>query len=413
MSTTRGTFTCGGRLVAVLVVLAVGLVTGGVADASPKYVKPRCPTNENCSCNFFDKDYEFDCPPFEAEITVHVKPSDSIQVHCHTGKDDVYKRLPDLNLSAMELGNIPSVRIANCPTPSGGMPYKAILGQLHVQHARTLVLSNGGNTLVRSHLAGLHDLERLVIQKSRLTELPDDLFADVGNLTWLDMRSNSVHLTVNIFRDLGKLVYLELGYNGLKSLKPGMFHNQQQLRYLNLWGNSLKYLTQAELEGLSSVQDFDLSGNDLETMEPGVFDTMTGLSNVHLSLNLFTALPDGLLAHAKNLTRFTLSENRAVMDTLPAGLFADLPLLERVEVSSGLVQLPKDLFARSENLKNITLSENKLSTLPLGIFDGLTRVLDLDLSSNKLVLLEDGIFGSLESVLVLRLSNNQLTSLSE
>lgn len=410
MSTTR-TFTCGRRLLALLAAIAV--LASVVTDTSAKYLNPRCPATDKCSCNFIDTDYEFDCPPFEAEITVHVKPSERVHVDCHTSKDDVYKRLPGLQLSTMQLGNISMVRIQNCPTPSGGTPYKAILDQLGVQHARTLMLSNGGNALVRPHLAGLHDLERLIIQKNRLTELPDDLFADVGNLKWLDMRSNSVHLTMNIFRDLGKLEFLELGYNGLKSLKPGMFHNQKQLRYLNLWGNSLKYLTQSELEGLSSVQDFDLSGNDLETMEQGVFDSMTGLSNVHLSLNSFHALPEGLLTHAKNLTRFTLSDNRAVMDTLPAALFADLPMLERVEVSCGLVQLPKDLFARSENIKNITLSENMLSTLPLGIFDGLSRVLDLDLSSNKLTLLEDGIFASLESVIVLRLSNNQLPSLSE
>lgn len=377
-------------------------------SAAGKYASPYCPTTGDCSCNFIETDHEFDCPPVEPDISVRIKPNERVHIDCPTNKDNVYERLP-----RMQLGNIPMVRIQKCPTPAGGTAYMAILGRLGMQHTRTLMLSNGGSALVRQHLTGLVELERLIIQKNHLTELPDDLFADVRNLTWLNMRSNTVHLTVNLFRDLEQLEYLELGYNSIKSLRPGMFHSQRRLRSLNLWGNSLRYLTQAELEGLASVQDLDLSGNDLETMEVGVFDGMAGLNNVHLSSNPLRALPDGLLAHTKNLTRFMLTNNRVAMETLPARLFAELPALERVEVVCGLERLPGDLFAGTVNVTNVTLAGNLLSTLPVEIFRGLRRLLELDLSGNQLVQLEDGMFDSLEALVVLRLSNNRLMTIAE
>lgn len=392
-----------------LLLLVAVLIVSTVDNVAAKYANRNCPANmQTCSCNYIDVDYEIDCPPKEPDVSILVKHNGQVQIDCHSDRDTVYANLP-----LMQLGNITTIRFQKCPSPFGGTSYAAIMKQLGILNARTVLLFFGGSSLVRSHFAGFENLERLVLQKNGLTELPADLFADFKNLAWLNIGSNAVHLPVGIFDSLSKLKYLELGYNSLKSLRPGLFQGQKHLESLNLWGNNLTYLTQAELEGLESVLELDLSANMLETMEVGVFDGLTRLNHVHLSSNPIRELPSGLLAKT-NLSEFALRDNRATMESLPAEFFANLPSMEKVVMEEcGLKALPKGLFANSTMVLKVSFAHNKLEMLEKGVFDGMARLTELDLSSNELTLVEDGIFETQESLKVLRLTDNRLTDISE
>lgn len=367
-----------------------------------------CPSTSSCSCNFIESDIEVDCPPFDPEITVRVQPKKYVQIECLTTSDKVYEKIPH-----MHLGNISMVRFKRCPPPPSGSSFHAVLGHLGIRNTRTLFIVNGGSSLVRQHLSGFKELDRLEINGNELSELPADLFDDVNKIRWLSLRSNSLHLPMNIFNSLENLVNLELGYNSLKSLTPGLFRHQLHLQNLNLWGNELKYLTRAELEGVSSIEILDLSANDLESLEAGVFEHLTNLTDINLSSNQLTSLPDGLFVTNLNLTRFRMLENKVAMETLPAGLFANLTLLESVQIKCGLTHLPSNLFEESFNLVNISLAGNQLRTLPKTLFEGLVHMFELDLSENRLQSLDDELFDALEGVHVLRLSGNQLESISE
>ncbi|CAM9912692.1 unnamed protein product, partial [Ectocarpus fasciculatus] len=54
--------------------------------------------------------------------------------------------------------------------------------------------------------------------------------------------------------------------------------------------------------------------------------------------------------------------------------------------------------AGPENITTLRLGNNELTTLPEGIFGGLTALESLTLSSNELATLPEGIFGGLTSL---------------
>lgn len=367
-----------------------------------------CPSTPSCSCNYIESDIEVECPPFEPEITVRLQPQKYVQIECQTSNEMVYEKIPP-----MQLGNISMVRFKRCPPPTGGSSFQAVLMRLGIRNTRTLFIVNSGSSMVRQHLSGFEDLERLNINGNEMSELPEDLFDDVNQIKWLSLRSNNLHLPVKIFRRLEYLENLELGYTSLKSLSPGILSHQYRLKNLNLWGNELKHLTKAELQGVKSIQELDLSANLLETLEAGIFDEMTNLTEINLSSNQLTSLPQDLFANNKILTKIRLLDNKVAIVTLPPRFLANLNQLDSVNIRCGLSTLPNDIFEGSINIKNITFSGNSLQTLPNGLFNGLSRVLELDLSQNELKQLEDGMFESMESVRVLRLSQNRLESISE
>lgn len=392
-------------------VLLVSFSAGSPLDHIARNSSFICPDRMKCICEDVGSYHEIGCPTHEQQILVRVQPSMYVHIECLTMDAEAYLKLP-----LMAVGETPMVQIRRCPLPASGSSLKAILDHLGIKRVRSLSLTsyngNLGSTLARPHLHGLIDLERLIISGSGLTDLPEDLFNDIGNLTWLDLRSNKVNLPVNIFRNLDKLLYLELGMNNLKNLEHGIFHNQKQLRYLNLWNNDLQYLNKDIFNGSTSVLELDLSSNKFVTLEPDVFSLLENMSDINLSANHFTSLPIGLFNANKNLSKIRLNENRVPLKTLPAGLFANLTQLETVSLICGLETIPSDLFRGSHNIKHLSLTKNNLAALPASIFADMSNVLDIDLQFNQLTELDDMLFEATTSLQVLWLSHNRLQRIS-
>lgn len=370
-----------------------------------------CPTTTSCSCSYMLNDYEISCPEIDPSVIVKVEPGKYVQIDCMTTDEKVYTKLPE-----MSIGDITQVQFRRCPLPIGSSIHR-ILDRLGVRRTRSLIfLSYGadlGGSLVRQHLGGLHELQRLVLSGNGLSNLPEDLFDDVGNLTWLDLRSNKVHLPVDIFRNLHKLEYLELGYNNLNGLESGVFRNQHNLKHLNLWGNNLQHLARDSFQGVSSIVELDLSGNNIEILQPDVFEFLNNLTNINLNANRFSSLPIGLFGKNKQLKQIRLMDNRVELETVPSGFLSELPSLEEVNiVRCNMKTVPNDLFRDSPNIRNITMSANALAKLPSGLFADQRNLLDLDFSDNQLYELPDDLFVNTRSIIVLRLSNNQLNGIS-
>lgn len=368
-----------------------------------------CPSTTSCSCTYIFNDYEISCPEMLPQVIVKAAPGEKVEIECMSTDEKVYTQLPEMNL-----GDVNLVQFRRCPLPLGSSLH-SILERLGVRRTRSLVfLSYGadlGGSLVRQHLSGLHELQRLVLSGNGLSNLPDDLFDDVGNLTWLDLRGNKVHLPVNIFRNLHKLEYLELGYNNLNKLENGIFRNQHNLKHLNLWGNNLQHLSKDSFLGVSSIVELDLSSNNIETLHSDVFEHLTNLTNINLNANRFASLPEGLFSKNQMLKQIRLMDNRVDLDTLPNGFLARLPALEEVIIRCNVKSVPVDMFKDSPNIRNITMASNSLVTLPMGLFTDAVSLLDLDLSDNMLYELPDDIFMGARSIIVLRLSNNQLSKI--
>ncbi|CAN0344511.1 unnamed protein product [Ectocarpus sp. 6 AP-2014] len=79
--------------------------------------------------------------------------------------------------------------------------------------------------------------------------------------------------------------------------------------------------------------------------------------------------------------------------------------------SNALTTLPAGIFEGLTALEHLFLSSNALTTLPEGIFEGLTALETLHLYSNALTTLPEGIFEGLTALETLLLYNNDLTTL--
>ncbi|CAN0222017.1 unnamed protein product [Pylaiella littoralis] len=98
--------------------------------------------------------------------------------------------------------------------------------------------------------------------------------------------------------------------------------------------------------------------------------------------------------------------------TLPAGIFDGLTALLELRVgSSDITILPAGIFDGLTTVKLLSASYGDLTTLPAGIFEGLTSLQQLWLNNNEFTTLPAGIFDGLTALLELRLNSNALTTL--
>ncbi len=102
------------------------------------------------------------------------------------------------------------------------------------------------------------------------------------------------------------------------------------------------------------------------------------------------------------------------MTTLPHGVFDGLTLLKGLNlIGNRLTALPDGAFDGLTSLQTLWLGGNRLTTLPHGVFDGLTRLVVLTLYGNLLTTLPDSAFDGLTRLQKLYLEENRLTTLPE
>ncbi|CBJ30846.1 similar to CG1848-PA, isoform A/ leucine rich repeat protein [Ectocarpus siliculosus] len=106
----------------------------------------------------------------------------------------------------------------------------------------------------------------------------------------------------------------------------------------------------------------------------------------------------------------SLVENE--LTTLPEGIFGGLSAMEILYLwHNELTTLPEGIFQNATALQQLSLYGNQLTTLPEGIFGGLTALGYLWLTYNNLTTLPEGIFGGLTGLEYLNLDGNALECL--
>lgn len=353
-----------------------------------------------------------ECPKEDPNIVLRVELN-RVEIECHTNSNRrIYTLLPDLNLSNMSRKAIDHVKFKYCPLPEGTTLKGIIVDKLGIDGVPTLTFSSRSDMQMRrEQLSGLSFVRSLRFN-GPISDLPEDTFYDLVNITALELRSNNVHLPINIFKNLRELEFLELGSNNLSNLAPGIFSNQHKLRRLNLWSNNLRNLTKDSFLGASSVTELDLSSNNIERLQSNVFDHFRDIENINLSHNRFVELPIGLLSATKKLIKFRLMYNRVDLKTLPSEFLSHLPELDDVAIRCNIQFLPEDIFNGSTNIRNMSLQSNQLTTLPTKLFSSQRNMVNLDLSYNQLTELPDNIFNSTKNLLLVRLSHNNLEGIS-
>ena len=99
------------------------------------------------------------------------------------------------------------------------------------------------------------------------------------------------------------------------------------------------------------------------------------------------------------------------MTSLPAGVFSGLSSLTNLQLqNNGLTSLPAGVFSGLSNLQQLLLHSNDLTSLPAGVFSGLSSLRILYLGGNALTSLPEGVFSGLSSLTTLRLTGNSVAS---
>ena len=116
------------------------------------------------------------------------------------------------------------------------------------------------------------------------------------------------------------------------------------------------------------------------------------------------------LKFATNLTRLDLEGNKLTI--LPTGVFEGLSKVTSLDLNANpLATIESGAFNGLNSLNSLILDFHPLTTIEGGAFNGLNSLTKLDLESNKLTILPAGAFEGLSRVTVLNLNNNPLETI--
>ena len=212
-------------------------------------------------------------------------------------------------------------------------------------------------------LGGLRGIESIKLTGNGLTELPVNVFDDLGSLRNLGLWGNRLTtLPLDIFGSLTALRSLNLGTNRLTQLPDGAFAGLTHLDYLNLSNNRLTALPSNAFHGLARLRRLEFVDNEIAELPLGVFESLTALTSLDLRVNRLGGLREDAFAGLAKLEWLRLGANR--LAALPAGLFTGLGALQYLDLRHNrLGDLPPGVFHDLSNLNYLNLSSNRLSTL--------------------------------------------------
>ena len=271
-----------------------------------------------------------------------------------------------------------------------------LFGGLHqLQHLTLYGAELPVNVLPSGLFGGLGQLQHLHLHNVYLPFLPAGFFADLGRLRTLKMdhiwleeatldpdtfvgltglqrlqlhapRPGLATLPVGLFAPLGQLQSLEIRSADLHRLEPGIFHGLPHLRSLQL------------------LRGFHGDGQGLDLV-PGAFAGLVQLQSLTMTVN--SPIPAGAFAGLAQLQSLDMTVNSPI----PAGAFAGLAQLRSLNLwslssysSRDLLSLQPGAFAGLETLQVLKLF-GRLECLPTTLWADLPRLHTLDLRHVGLV----------------------------
>uniref|UniRef100_I3IYJ3 Toll like receptor 5 n=1 Tax=Oreochromis niloticus TaxID=8128 RepID=I3IYJ3_ORENI len=262
----------------------------------------------------------------------------------------------------------------------------------HLRGAKMIDISlNRINQINRNAFDGLQDhLLILNLSSNLLGEIHSHTFTNLRELKLLDLSQNHIGvLGYKAFSGLPNLEYLDLTSNSLREL--GFPTSLPNLEYLFLRDNKLK--------SLNGIYDLTMNSIHVDISE----NRLTNLEDVYRILTYFPRLQ--VLFYGDNIIKW------CKLNYVFEPLNNSLKVLDLHDSSLQIIWTQGqclDLFDHLENLIGLNISLNSLTTLPNGIFRGLSSITEMDLSYNALTFLQPDVFPI--SLKWLHISNNFLAS---
>ncbi|XP_034828582.1 protein toll-like [Maniola hyperantus] len=369
-----------------------------------------CPSHPNCVCGGTFA-IELNCNIDGRIVKINLLPSTYINIECENTTTLDYSQLPKC---ANGTSTFKSVSFKDCPLPNNS--FKDILMQIGVSKTMSLIFQNAkelSGYFDRKHFAGLQDLTKLLLSVNGITHLPNNLFMDIHNLTWLNIRCNNIKLSEELFKPLERLETLEISHNHMTNMSSNLFSHLSLLRKLSLWQSNVTRFSKDFFSGVDVLEELDLSSNGLNELPTSIFKPLRKLKKLTLFSNKFSTLPQNLFSTNNKLETVIILNNDVKMKELPKNLFGNLLNLKQVYIQrSGIEIIPYDIFTNSSLITNISLAFNDIAIIPESTFNDQINLLELDLSHNNLRSLESKLFSSLVRLEKLDLCYNSIEAIS-
>ncbi|XP_006009488.1 lumican [Latimeria chalumnae] len=201
-------------------------------------------------------------------------------------------------------------------------------------------------------------IKYLYLQNNLLEGIPDGVFDNATELSWLILDNNQIvnsKVGKNALSKLKSMTRLFINYNNLTEPIGPLPKTMNELK---LAYNQIKKITPNVLEGLENLTIIHLHSNELQDDSiAGAFKGLKSLTYLDLSHNKLAKLPSGL---PSGITTLYFDHNN-------------------------IKNIPDEYFQRFSNLQYLRISYNKLTDggIPGNAFN-ISTIIELDLSFNKL-----------------------------
>ncbi|OQR74217.1 hypothetical protein BIW11_01005 [Tropilaelaps mercedesae] len=255
-------------------------------------------------------------------------------------------------------------------------------------------------------------LKELSLGGNPLGQLNDSTFADLGNLTWLQLIDCNIRkISPNAFSRLSKLEQLNLSLNYLTSIPPKVLSNCRSLRDLAFDSNNLTSgIPKDLLDGLNNLNEFSCKSCHLPSLPRTIFHGVPKMRTLRLSNNRIEELHKDTFANLHQLVTLSMPNNDLV--SLANGTFESVIGLETLVLAGNdLTVIPDGIFSNNGRLREINLNENHIETLPEKLLEKQANLQVLKLSGNKLTNVPGEFLRMLKDVREIHLYNNSLTTM--
>jgi Leucine-rich repeat (LRR) protein len=240
-------------------------------------------------------------------------------------------------------------------------------------------------------LQNCQDITDLVLSLSDFTGFSSDTFEDCEKLETL-------------------LINFGIKFLYLTDLPNGLFRNQGNLRSLKLLEKNLK-LRVRPFEGLKNLSQLKLHWMDLSKMEENFFHSFK-IKKLHYGGERRYTFPiESLNSHE---TIEELRIEKAELSPDPENLGPVLRSMKQLKIIDFRINLigSVEAFVDLPNVEEIVLMDNKIEEIPANAFKGCPRLTKLNLNNNPIKVLRGDEFNQLSELKELFLWRLELTSLA-
>ncbi|XP_061928266.1 toll-like receptor 7 isoform X3 [Apis cerana] len=244
-------------------------------------------------------------------------------------------------------------------------------------------------------LNNYQELNKLILSKNNIIDLPKNFFKKLKCLKNLDLSENNIEkIYTTMFIDLNNLEDLNLSKNVLKTFDNSLLEILPTMMSLNLSYNHINSIEHTMNQTILKINVLDLSHNNISSLPKKFSELLINLQYLDLSFNRIQSLQDCNLIHLNSLKVLYVNNNFLItlnMQILPKTLvklyvgynqIMEINNLNHIEVLSiehnKISQLYSNLTVNS--LQYMNISGNILSSFPNILFKNLKI---LDVSNNK------------------------------